>query len=70
MKTTFNVDPNKIYTLNEVCKIVRIGRQTIDKAVKSGRLETYRVGERQYRATGEQVIEYIDNCLQNRKVKA
>lgn len=69
METTFNVDPNKIYTLDEICKIVRIGRQTIDKEMKCGKLPTYRVG-RQYRVTGEQVIEYIDNCLQNRKVKA
>lgn len=46
------------YTLKEAMKIMKISKSKIEKLIKDGKLETYRIG-RQHRITQEQ----IDNCV-------
>jgi len=50
METPFDIDPKKIYTVEEVADILKFERQTILKNIKTRHLSAYRLrGGRVYR---------------------
>jgi excisionase family DNA binding protein len=52
------IRPNAVYTLPEVCDILRISDATARRYLKSGRLRASRVG-RAYRVLGSQLLEAL-----------
>jgi excisionase family DNA binding protein len=52
------IRPNAVYTLPEVCGILRISDATARRYLKSGRLRASRVG-RAYRVLGSQLLEAL-----------
>lgn len=48
----------KTMTINDLCLVLKLGRNKIYEEIASGRLRTYTVGRRRY-STDEAVEEYI-----------
>ena len=53
------IRPNTVYTLAEVCQILRISDATMRRWLKSGRIRSARVG-RAYRVLGSQILEALN----------
>ncbi|MEA2641999.1 MAG: Helix-turn-helix domain [Chloroflexota bacterium] len=49
---------NAVYTLSEVCQILKISDATMRRWIKSGKIRAARVG-RAYRVLGSQIIEAL-----------
>jgi excisionase family DNA binding protein len=64
------IRPNAVYTLAEVCQLLRISDATARRQLKSGMLRSARVG-RAYRVLGSQLLEALNAGQDlNRPVKA
>lgn len=50
----------ELLTIKEVMKILRVSRQTVDRKIKNGTIETVKVGG-QHRISKEWLEEYIKN---------
>jgi excisionase family DNA binding protein len=59
-KTLFNIDPDKIYMIDEIADILRFSRQTITKEIRSGKLSSVKLGDRTYRVMGSHLLKYLD----------
>jgi len=53
------IRPNAVYTLAEVCEILRISDATARRWLKTGKLRSARVG-RAYRVLGGQLLEALN----------
>jgi len=56
--STIEIRPNAVYTLAEVCQLLRISDATARRQLKSGMLRSARVG-RAYRVLGSQLLEAL-----------
>ena len=69
-ETSVEIRPNAVYTLAEVCQLLRISDATARRQLKSGMLRSARVG-RAYRVLGSQLLEALNAGQDlNRPVKA
>jgi excisionase family DNA binding protein len=50
--------PKDIYTIPEVAQRWRCHRHTVTAAIRDGRLQAFKVGERTYRIRGAEVARY------------
>jgi excisionase family DNA binding protein len=57
--SNIEIRPNAVYTLSEVCQILRISDATARRWLKAGKLRAARVG-RAYRVLGSQLLEALD----------
>ena len=57
--STIEIRPNAVYTLAEVCQLLRISDATARRQLKSGMLRSARVG-RAYRVLGSQLLEALN----------
>lgn len=48
----------KTFTISELAKRWRVCRHTITGAIKAGRLQAFKVGDRQYRVSEIEVLRY------------
>ncbi|MPZ15284.1 MAG: helix-turn-helix domain-containing protein [Chloroflexi bacterium] len=55
---TVEIRPNAVYTLPEVCQILRIGDATARKWIKTGKLPAARIG-RAYRVLGSHLLDAL-----------
>ncbi|MEA2641651.1 MAG: Helix-turn-helix domain [Chloroflexota bacterium] len=55
MAADLEIRPNAVYTLSEVCQILRISDATARRQLKTGRLKGAQVG-RAYRILGSQLL--------------
>ena len=51
-------DNKPVYTVNELCDRWRVARKTLLEAIRSGRLKAFKVGERVYRVSYDEVVRY------------
>lgn len=51
----------KVYNTDEVAKILGVTRMTVTRYIKSGKLKSFRLGNRLIRITQEMLDEYIAN---------
>jgi excisionase family DNA binding protein len=56
--SSIEIRPNAVYTLAEVCQLLRISDATARRQLKSGTLRSARVG-RAYRVLGSQLLEAL-----------
>ena len=56
--SSLEIRPNAVYTLAEVCQILRISDATARRWLKAGKLRAARVG-RAYRVLGSQLLEAL-----------
>jgi excisionase family DNA binding protein len=56
--SSIEIRPNAVYTLAEVCQLLRISDATARRQLKSGMLRAARVG-RAYRVLGSQLLEAL-----------
>jgi len=56
--SSIEIRPNAVYTLAEVCQLLRISDATARRQLKSGMLRSARVG-RAYRVLGSQLLEAL-----------
>jgi excisionase family DNA binding protein len=59
MMTFDELRPGALYTLKEVCELLRISDATARRWIKQGRLRARRVG-REYKVLGREVVESIE----------
>lgn len=59
-ETDREIRPNAVYTLAEVCQILRISDATMRRWLKSGKIRSARVG-RAYRVLGSQILEALSS---------
>ena len=57
--SNIEIRPNAVYTLAEVCQILRISDATARRWLKAGKLRAARVG-RAYRVLGSQLLDALD----------
>jgi excisionase family DNA binding protein len=57
--SSIEIRPNAVYTLAEVCQLLRISDATARRQLKSGMLRSARVG-RAYRVLGSQLLEALN----------
>ena len=53
------IRPNAVYTLSEVCQILKISDATVRRWLKSGQIRSAKVG-RAYRILGSQLLEALE----------
>jgi excisionase family DNA binding protein len=56
----FNVNPSKVYTVNEVADIIRMSKQTVTREIREGNISSYKLGDRTYRVMGNDLISYLN----------
>ena len=59
MGSNIEIRPNAVYTLSEVCQILRISDATARRWLKTGKLRAARVG-RAYRVLGSQLVDALE----------
>jgi len=57
-----SVSPGAVYTLQEVCRILRISEATARRWIRDGRLPGRRIG-RNYRFLGRDLLDVLDGVL-------
>jgi hypothetical protein len=67
METPFNIDPNKIYDIGEIADILRFSRQTITKDIRTGKISSFKLGDRTYRVMGLHLIDYLNKRFMEAK---
>ena len=60
--SNIEIRPNAVYTLSEVCQILRISDATARRWLKAGKLRAARVG-RAYRVLGSQLLDALDRGM-------
>src|SRR5437868_8942496 len=64
--SNIEIRPNAVYTLAEVCQILRISDATARRWLKAGKLRAARVG-RAYRVLGSQLLDALNQERQERE---
>jgi len=64
--SNIEIRPNAVYTLAEVCQILRISDATARRWLKAGKLRAARVG-RAYRVLGSQLLDALNQERQDRE---
>ena len=64
--SNIEIRPNAVYTLAEVCQILRISDATERRWLKAGKLRAPRVG-RAYRVLGSQLLDALNQERQERE---
>lgn len=61
---TSNGNSEQVFTITELVARWRVSRHTLTAAIKAGRLQAFRVGERVYRIREAEVIRYEQQHMQ------
>lgn len=62
------INPNEIYTTNEVQSLLKISNSTIKRLLKRGILRANKVGG-QYRVLGKEVLRIVSPSIERKAVK-
>lgn len=54
----------KVYTTDEVAKVLGVTRMTVHRYIKSGKIKCFKIGNRLVRITQEMLDEYIAKNVQ------
>lgn len=49
-----------VFNINEVCLILGLSRNTVDKLIRGGQIRAVRAGERRWIVPSKSVTEYLD----------
>jgi excisionase family DNA binding protein len=67
MENSLNIEPKKLYTIDEVAELLRYSTQTITRDIRLGKLSAFKIGDKSYRIAGSHLLKYLDTCFMEAK---